>query len=117
MSLTTIKLFVTAVIWGGTFIAGRMLGGEIAPFSASFLRFVAANIFLVGFFLWKEGTLPRLDARTLLLLCGLGATGVFLYNVFFLWGLTTCLRGARPSSWPETRCSSRFCPSCSSGNR
>jgi drug/metabolite transporter (DMT)-like permease len=88
MSLTTVKLFVTAVIWGGTFIAGRMLGGEIAPFSASFLRFVAANIFLVSFFLWKEGTLPRLDAGTLLLLCGLGATGVFLYNAFFLWGLT-----------------------------
>uniref|UniRef100_A0A7C4AHH2 DMT family transporter n=1 Tax=Fundidesulfovibrio putealis TaxID=270496 RepID=A0A7C4AHH2_9BACT len=87
MSLITVKLFITAVIWGGTFIAGRMLGPEIAPFSASFLRFVAANVCLVAIFLLRDGRWPRLDARTLLLVLGLGATGVFLYNAFFLWGL------------------------------
>ncbi|GFK92654.1 4-amino-4-deoxy-L-arabinose-phosphoundecaprenol flippase subunit ArnE [Fundidesulfovibrio magnetotacticus] len=87
MSLTTVKLFATAVIWGGTFIAGRMLGPEIAPLSASFLRFVAANLFLVPLWLLTEGRPKRPDTGTALLVLGLGATGVFGYNVFFLWGL------------------------------
>lgn len=93
MSLTTLKLFATAVIWGGTFIAGRMLGPEISPFPASFLRFVAANVFLLAFFLWKEGTWPRMDAKLALILAGLGATGVFGYNAFFLWGLKSVPAG------------------------
>ena len=87
MSLTTVKLFITAVIWGGTFIAGRLLGPECSPFTASFLRFVSANIFLVALYLAKEGRPPRMDAKLLLLVVGLGATGVFAYNAFFLWGL------------------------------
>lgn len=93
MSITTIKLFATAVIWGGTFVAGRLLGPEIAPFSASFLRFVAANIFLLAVFAMKEGRLPRLDAGLVLLVICLGATGVFAYNVFFLWGLQSVPAG------------------------
>ena len=93
MNLTTLKLFATAVIWGGTFIAGRMLGPEISAFPASFLRFVAANVFLVAFLLWKEGTLPRFDAKMIIILLGLGATGVFGYNAFFLWGLKSVPAG------------------------
>ncbi|WP_243361207.1 DMT family transporter [Fundidesulfovibrio terrae] len=93
MSLTTVKLFVTAVIWGGTFIAGRMLGPECSPFTAAFLRFVAASAVLVPYFLMTEGRPSRLDGRTLLLVAGLGATGVFAYNAFFLWGLKSVPAG------------------------
>lgn len=87
MRLITIKLFITAVIWGGTFIAGRVLGPEISPFSASFLRFVSANVCLVSFFLWRERRIPHFTPGLTLLVLGLGATGVFGYNAFFLWGL------------------------------
>lgn len=87
MSLTTVKLFVTAVIWGGTFIAGRMLGPECGPFTGAFLRFVAANAVLLPCWLATEGRPSRMDARLILLVIGLGATGVFAYNGFFLWGL------------------------------
>ena len=93
MSAITVKLFVTAVIWGGTFIAGRVLGPEIAPFSASFLRFVSANIFLVAFYLLKEGRPPKMSPTLVLLILGLGATGVFGYNAFFLWGLKSVPAG------------------------
>jgi drug/metabolite transporter (DMT)-like permease len=34
------KLFLTAVFWGGTFIAGRILAQEVQPWSGSFLRFL-----------------------------------------------------------------------------
>jgi drug/metabolite transporter (DMT)-like permease len=93
VSLTTVKLFVTAVIWGGTFIAGRMLGPECAPFTAAFLRFVAASAVLVPFFLMTEGRPAKLDGRTLLFVAGLGATGVFAYNACFLWGLKSVPAG------------------------
>jgi len=91
--MTSLKLFVTAVIWGGTFIAGRLLSREIAPFSGAFLRFVAASIFLLALLLWKEKRLPRISRSLLLPLLGLGATGVFAYNVFFLIGLKTVPAG------------------------
>ncbi|MBI4806391.1 MAG: DMT family transporter [Desulfovibrio sp.] len=87
MSLTTVKLFVTAVIWGGTFIAGRLLGPECSPFTGAFLRFVAANAVLLPYWLLTEGKAVRMDTRLLLLVAGLGASGVFAYNAFFLWGL------------------------------
>lgn len=33
-----IKLVLTMAIWGGTFIAGRIVAQEISPFTASFGR-------------------------------------------------------------------------------
>ena len=88
MNTVTLKLFATAVIWGGTFIAGRLLGPELGPFSAAFLRFVAACLFLFAALYRREG-LPAVPASVVAALAGLGATGVFAYNYFFFEGLKT----------------------------
>ena len=93
MTATTLKLLVTALIWGATFIAGRLLGPQIAPFPASFLRFAAANLFLTAFFLASGEQRPKLDASLLLFVLGLGLTGVFAYNAFFFQGLQTVPAG------------------------
>lgn len=85
--LTYIKLFLTAVFWGGTFIAGRVVAKEALPFSASFLRFAVASVFLI-LMTWRiEGTLPKIDRPTIFTVCLLGLTGVFGYNAFFFKGL------------------------------
>lgn len=81
------KLFLTAVFWGGTFIAGRSLGGHVGPFSAAFFRFVIASVCLVGITWRREGRLPLPALRQWLPLVVLGMTGVFSYNVFFFKGL------------------------------
>lgn len=87
-----LKLVATAVFWGGTFIAGRLLAG-MGAFSASFLRFVVATVFL-GVVAWRmEGGLPRLNGRQFVGVLLLGLTGVFLYNFFFLTGLKTVAAG------------------------
>lgn len=91
--MTSFKLFITAVIWGGTFIAGRLLSREMSPFSGAFLRFVAASAFLLAVLLWKEKRLPKISLSLVLPLLGLGATGVFAYNFFFLTGLKTVPAG------------------------
>lgn len=88
-----LKLFLTAVIWGGTFVAARVVAGEVPPFSASFLRFAIASAALVTFLIIREGHLPRLRRHQILPAILLGLTGVFAYNVFFFLGLKTITAG------------------------
>jgi drug/metabolite transporter (DMT)-like permease len=85
--LIYLKLLLTAIFWGGTFVAGRSLAQNVGPFSAAFFRFVVASIFLV-FITWKvEGKIPVLRKRQILPILLLGMTGVFCYNLFFFKGL------------------------------
>lgn len=85
-----IKLFLTAVLFGGTFIAGRLAAQHVGPYSASFLRFAVASFFLVLFAGLTTGKkLPRLRKNRIISIILLGLTGVFAYNVFFFSGLKT----------------------------
>jgi len=47
-----VKLLLTAIFWGGTFIAGRVVAKDVGPFSAAFLRFAIASVFLL-LLTWK----------------------------------------------------------------
>jgi drug/metabolite transporter (DMT)-like permease len=82
-----VKLFLTAVFWGGTFIAGRIVAKDVGPFAASFLRFATASIFLLFITLKIEGKIPILKKGQIVPIILLGMTGVFAYNVFFFKGL------------------------------
>lgn len=84
-----LKLVLTAVFWGGTFIAGRVVALEAGPFSAAFLRFVVASLILLGVVLKTERTLPLLGWKQLFPVTMLGLTGVFAYNALFFSGLKT----------------------------
>jgi drug/metabolite transporter (DMT)-like permease len=87
MKLIHVKLLLTAIFWGGTFIAGRALSDHVAPFSAAFLRFVIASIPLLILTYRMEGRFPPIQKEKLFYLLLLGLTGVFSYNVFFFKGL------------------------------
>jgi drug/metabolite transporter (DMT)-like permease len=87
------KLFITAVFWGGTFIAGRVLAQEVGPFSAAFLRFAIASILLLLLTYGKEKRLPLPTKGQIIPLLLLGMTGIFAYNVFFFKGLKTVHAG------------------------
>lgn len=76
-----------AILWGGTFIAGRVAARDVGPFSAAFLRFAIASVFLLAMTLRAEGRLPAIKKGQILPLFLLGMTGVFAYNVFFFKGL------------------------------
>lgn len=84
-----IKLILAAVCWGGTFIAGRVVAQVVGPFSAAFLRFFLASLFLVFITKKLEGGLPRLQKNQIIPVILLGMTGVFAYNVLFFSGLQT----------------------------
>ena len=54
-----VKLFLTAVFWGGTFIAGRVLAQEVEPYSGSFLRFLVASVCMIPLVWHFEGRLQQ----------------------------------------------------------
>jgi len=84
---TYVKLLLTALFWGGTFVAGRIVSQHVAPFSTAFLRFAIASIFLL-LLTWKiEGALPKLNKSQVIALVLLGMTGIFTYNVLFFKAL------------------------------
>lgn len=81
------KLLMTAIFWGGTFVAGRLIAGHVNPVAAAFLRFVVASVFLVLLTLKNEGLPHKMGGKKMVGLLLLGATGVFAYNLFFFRGL------------------------------
>jgi drug/metabolite transporter (DMT)-like permease len=87
------KLFLTALFWGGAFVAARVVTQELPPFSASLWRFVIASTVLTALVVLHEGGLPRLRRRQVVPVVLLGLTGVFAYNVFFFLGLKTITAG------------------------
>lgn len=82
-----IKLIFTAVFWGGTFIAGKLLSQNVDPYSAAFLRFLMASFFLLFLTIRIEGRLPKLKPDKIFIMFLLGLSGVFSYNLFFFFGL------------------------------
>lgn len=85
--LTYLSLTLTMLLWGGTFIAGRLLAGVVEPASAAFLRFLIASVAMVAVTRIVEGRLALPPPRMWLPLSLLGMTGVFAYNIFFFNGL------------------------------
>ncbi|AOR69949.1 hypothetical protein BBJ41_20310 [Burkholderia stabilis] len=82
-----VKLTLVALFWGGTFIAGRILAASMSATGAATGRFAIAAL-LLTVLTWKiEGRLPKLSGRQIVTTFGLGATGIFLYNVCFFAAL------------------------------
>lgn len=82
-----LRLLLTALFWGGTFIAGRLIAQSVGPFSAAFLRFAIAVVFLLLLTARKMGGLPRVSKAQRMTLFFLGLSGVFAYNALFFKGL------------------------------
>ncbi len=86
-NITYIKLFLVALFFGGTFIAGRIMAANLPPFTSAFLRFLLASFFLVLFVFKIYGKFPRLNFQQFLLIVVLGLTGVAGFSFLFFSGL------------------------------
>lgn len=82
-----LKLAAVTMIWGGTFVAGRFLGGSLSPLFAASLRFLLASIALLLFVWLAQVQLLRPSLRQWLQLALLGFFGIFFYNLCFFYGL------------------------------
>ncbi|MBN1124366.1 MAG: DMT family transporter [Sedimentisphaerales bacterium] len=92
------RLFLTALFWGGTFVAGKVLAQDLnRPYSVSFLRFFIAGIVLTLFVFIRLNKLPLPSLQEFSAILLLSITGVAGYNICFLKGLQTDLPAARAS--------------------
>jgi drug/metabolite transporter (DMT)-like permease len=82
-----LQLVLVSVIWGGTFIAGRILSDSIPPLLSASLRFIIASAALLSFLALSRTPLRRISARQGAQLLLLGFFGVFCYNIAFFYGL------------------------------
>ncbi|WP_164483739.1 MULTISPECIES: DMT family transporter [unclassified Polaromonas] len=96
-SLLGIYLRLTCVpmLWGGTFIAGRVISAHLPPATAGFVRFVFATLALLAALHFTEGlrALTTLTRRQLLGTMALGATGILMYNLLFFTALSVLPAG------------------------
>lgn len=86
------KLIATALLWGATWIAGRIAVTEASPLAIASWRFLLAALVLGTLLVFREG-MPRWSRKEWLTLFALGASGIFLYNVCFLYGMTMIQAG------------------------
>ena len=83
-----VKLVLTALFWGGTFIAGRVIAPVLPPMTAASGRFAIAAALLTLWARQLEGGLPRLSRQQWLTTAALGFFGMFVYNLCFFGALT-----------------------------
>jgi drug/metabolite transporter (DMT)-like permease len=82
-----LQQILVALIWGGTWIGGRVVAAEVPVLQASALRFLLGTATL-AILVWRlEPRLPRPTAKEAWLIAVMGATGIVLYNLFFFYGL------------------------------
>ena len=88
-TVTYAKLIAAMAMWGGTWIAGRVIAQELsAPLAVAALRFVLSGLAVGGFMLLSEGRLPvPQSGRDWGLIWALGFFGIFLYGLCFFFGL------------------------------
>ncbi len=95
-----LKLLLTMVLWGGTFITGRLAVQTVGVFSAAFLRFAIASLLLLAIQHHQTQKSPKTSSppfprglggsslkKTTIGILLMGFTGIFAYNAFFLGGL------------------------------
>jgi drug/metabolite transporter (DMT)-like permease len=88
-----LTLTLTAMFWGGTFSAGRLLAPRLEPAAIAAFRFLLATALLAGWLAISRGGLPRPRPRQWLGIAILAASGVFAYNLFFFSGLQSVEAG------------------------
>lgn len=88
-TVTYVKLIAAMAMWGGTWIAGRVIAQELsAPLAVAALRFVLSGLAVGAFMLLSEGRLPvPQSGRDWGLIWALGFFGIFLYGLCFFLGL------------------------------
>lgn len=88
-SLTYAKLVSAMFLWGGTWIAGRIIAQELtAPLAVAAIRFLIAALALAAFARLGTGRIPLpRGGKAWRVIWGLGFFGIFLYGLCFFFGL------------------------------
>jgi drug/metabolite transporter (DMT)-like permease len=83
------SLFLTAILWGGSWPAGKVIAQATAnvPLHAASWQFLIASVVLLTGLVFTQTCLPRVSFKQMLGLALGGFLGVFAYSFFFMKGL------------------------------
>lgn len=87
VNIVVLKMICVSILWGGTFIAGRMLQTDISPLFSATLRFIFASVALLILLSCTRIGWVKVNSRQFFQILLLGCSGVFIYQVFFFYGL------------------------------
>jgi drug/metabolite transporter (DMT)-like permease len=76
-----------AIMWGGTFIATKMVSHVFGSFTGASLRYITALLFMLPLMFFTDRKAFRISRKQLKQMAVLGATGIFAYSFFFFNGL------------------------------
>ena len=83
---THVKLLAVAIIWGISWVAGRVVVQDIPPFTAGWSRYIiAVSCFLAFLKITKQWITPTKEQWKIIIAIGFLST--FLYQAFFLYGM------------------------------
>ncbi|MUL34291.1 DMT family transporter [Priestia megaterium] len=82
-----IKISLAMAIVGSSVVAGKLILSSFPIFLASEFRFIIATLILIPLLLWREKRIAAIKPKVLLILFLQALTGVFLFNIFMLYGL------------------------------
>lgn len=83
-----LSLALAMMLVGSSVVAGKLMVESFPVFLASALRFIIATVLLGGLLGWRERGFPRFSLRDHAILALQALTGVVLFNVLLLNGLT-----------------------------
>jgi|TARA_B110000914_G_scaffold161858_1_gene142454 drug/metabolite transporter (DMT)-like permease len=83
---THAKLLVVAIIWGVSWVAGRVVVQDFPPFTAGWVRYImAVTCFLIFLKFSKQWITPTKEQWKIVIAIGFLST--FLYQAFFMYGM------------------------------
>ncbi|MFX1563747.1 MAG: DMT family transporter, partial [Promethearchaeota archaeon] len=101
MTLSNLKYYILLVLamilWGGSWVAGRIVVFLAPPFTVGFFRFLIATLLFLPFLFFTQHRSPKhWSKRDIGIFFLIGFIGVFGYGILFLTGMrfTTAGQGA-----------------------
>ena len=86
-ALAYIQIGLAMVIVGSSVVFGKLITSSFPVFLASELRFIIATVILLPLLLIREKKIPTIKSKFILILFLQAFTGVFMFNIFMLYGL------------------------------
>lgn len=85
--LAYIQIGLAMAIVGSSVVFGKLITSSFPVFLASELRFIIATAILLPLLLIREKKMPTIKPKFILVLFLQAFTGVFMFNIFMLYGL------------------------------
>lgn len=82
-----VLLFLTALLWGGTAVAGKLVLRELPPLTVGALRYTLAAVILTTAYRRELPAPAALQGRDVWMLLAIGVFGTFLNHVLFFLAL------------------------------